>query len=127
MKISKERIKQLIRENLESSDEKKHNKKHNKKYYISNSNIQGKGAFASKDLKKGETIGLLHTIHKLHTDYTFTELGRSYNHSYNPNCKNVRIGNKRYLVAIENIEKDEELTGDYTKQKDLEQPTKRFK
>jgi SET domain-containing protein len=123
MKISKERIKQLIRENLEISEEKKHNKK----YYISNSNIQGKGAFASKDLKKGETIGLLHTIHKLHTDYTFTELGRSYNHSYNPNCKNVRIGNKRYLVAIEDIEKDEELTGDYTRQKDLEQPTKSFR
>jgi SET domain-containing protein len=123
MKISKERIKQLIRENLEISEEKKHNKK----YYISNSNIQGIGAFASKDLKKGETIGLLHTIHKLHSDYTFTALGRSYNHSYEPNCKNVKINNKRYLVAIENIKKDEELTGDYTRQKDLEQPTKSFR
>lgn len=123
MKISKERIKQLIKENLEISEEKKHNKK----YYISNSKIQGKGAFASKDLKKGETIGLLHTIHELYYDYTFTELGKSYNHSYDPNCKNVKIGNKRYLVAIEDIEKGEELTGDYTKQKDLEQPTKTFK
>jgi len=30
-------------------------------------------------------------------------------------------------VAIENIKKDEELTGDYTRQKDLEQPTKSFR
>ena len=97
-----------------------------KKYYISDSNIAGKGAFANKDLKKGESIGLLHTINELVYDYDFEELGRMYNHSENPNCYNKLIDNKRYLVPLRDISKDEELTADYRLQPDLEQPKKNW-
>jgi hypothetical protein len=98
-----------------------------KKYYVNKSNLGGKGVFALKDLKKGETIGLLHKIIKLGSDYEFTELGRMHNHKDNPNCHNEKIDDKRYLVATKNIKKGEELTTDYRLQPDLEQPQDWFK
>lgn len=93
-----------------------------KKYYISDSDIAGKGAFANKNLKKGETIGLLHTINEIGFSYTFEELGRMHNHSENPSCHNELKNNKRYLVASRDINKGEELTTNYRLQPDLEQP-----
>jgi hypothetical protein len=97
-----------------------------KKYNISKSKLGGKGVFAPKDLKKGDTIGLLHTIIELGDKYEFTELGKMHNHNDEPNCHNEKIKNKRYLVASENIKKGEELTTDYRLQPDLEQPQEWF-
>ncbi len=98
-----------------------------KKYYVDKSKLGGKGVFAKKDIKKGETIGLLHTIKKMGSDYDFTELGRMHNHKDEPSCHNKKIDNKRYLVASKNIKKGEELTTDYRLQPDLEQPQDWFK
>ena len=79
--------------------------------------------FASKDLKKGEVIGLLHDIIEMGNKYKFTELGKFHNHSDNPNCHNELVdGNKRFLVATRDISEGEELTTDYRLQPDLEQP-----
>ena len=95
----------------------------NKKYHVDESEIQGKGVFASKDLKKGEVIGLLHDIIEMGNKYKFTELGKFHNHSDNPNCHNELVdGNKRFLVATRDISEGEELTTDYRLQPDLEQP-----
>jgi hypothetical protein len=97
--------------------------KDTKKYYVDESQIQGKGVFATKDIKKGETIGLLHNIIEMGSNYKFTELGKFHNHSDNPNCHNELVdGNKRYLVATRDIPEGEELTTDYRLQSDLEQP-----
>ena len=97
-----------------------------KKYNVSKSKLGGKGIFASKDLKKGDTIGLLHTIIELGSKYNFTELGKMHNHNDEPNCHNEKINNKRYLVASTDIKKGEELTTDYRLQPDLEQPQEWF-
>ena len=97
-----------------------------KKYYVDNSDLGGKGVFASKNLKKGETIGLLHDIIKMGSDYNFTELGEMHNHKDEPNCHNDKRDNQRYLVASRDIEKGEELTTDYRLQPDLEQPQSLF-
>ena len=97
-----------------------------KKYNVSKSKLGGKGIFASKDLKKGDTIGLLHTIIELGSKYNFTELGEMHNHNDEPNCHNEKINNKRYLVASTDIKKGEELTTDYRLQPDLEQPQEWF-
>ena len=95
----------------------------NKKYNVDESEIQGKGVFASKDLKKGEVIGLLHDIIEMGNKYKFTELGKFHNHSDSPNCHNELVdGNKRFLVATRDISEGEELTTDYRLQPDLEQP-----
>jgi hypothetical protein len=104
-------------ENLQESKKEKE-----KKYYVDKSDLGGKGVFAAKDIKKGETIGLLHKIIKIGSKYEFTELGKMHNHKDKPNCHNERIDNKRYLVASENIKKGQELTTDYRLQPDLEQP-----
>jgi len=93
-----------------------------KKYYVSNSEIDGLGVFAQKNLSSGEIIGQLHKILKLGSDYEFTELGRLHNHQEYPNCHNIIIKNKRYLVASRDIKKGEELTTNYRLQPDLEQP-----
>lgn len=93
-----------------------------KKYYTGKSKIQGKGAFANENLKPGDYIGKVHTINQLYTDYDFTDLGKSHNHSNNPNVQNVLIGNERYLMATKPIKKGQELTSNYRLQPDLEQP-----
>ena len=94
-----------------------------KKYYISESPIHGKGTFASRDIKKGEKIGLLHLLKE---DYYFTELGTFHNHSTAPNCVNYSNNDKRYLAALRDIKEGTELTTDYTTQLDLEQPGEDF-
>jgi hypothetical protein len=103
-------------------------KSNNKKYFVDESKIKGagKGVFAKTDIKKGETIGLLHTIKKLGSEYDFTELGKMHNHNDKPTCHNKKVGNKRYLVASKNLKKGDELTTDYTLQPDLEQPQKNW-
>jgi LysM repeat protein len=94
----------------------------NSKYYIDNSNIHGKGAFASKNYAIGDNVGKLHKIVKLGEEYRWTELGRMYNHSEEPNTKNVLEGDTRYMVALRPIRMGEELTSDYRLQPDMEQP-----
>lgn len=117
----------MLKDQMQQSEKEKETEKiqesvEEKKYYVDDSEIQGKGVFAKNDLKKDDVIGLLHVIKIPKFDYNFTELGKMHNHSKNPNCHNVLIGNKRYLVASRNINQGEELTTDYTLQPDLEQP-----
>ncbi len=91
------------------------------KYYLSNSNIQGQGAFAQENYPEGTVIDKLHDILG-QGQYNFYELGKMYNHSETPNCKNIMKDNTRYLVTIQPVKQGEELTADYRLQPDLEQP-----
>lgn len=84
---------------------------------IKNSNIQGKGAFLNANINKGEVIGLAHT-----NEQPSTDLGRYHNHSETPNSENVKIGNERFIVALRPVKKGEEVTVNYRKQPELEQP-----
>jgi peptidoglycan hydrolase-like protein with peptidoglycan-binding domain len=93
------------------------NKTNNVLYIIGDSNIHGKGAFASQYLKGGQTIGLVHD-----NDQPASELGKLHNHSEQPNCISIKEGSKRYLVAGGDIQPGEELTTDYRMQPELEQP-----
>ena len=93
-------------------------KKH--KFYVKDSGIHGKGLFARKDIKVGETIGSI--------EYKPTDKDGPYvlwiedqgilvdselkyiNHSPKPNacyCDDLDV------VALKNIKKDEEITHDY--------------
>ena len=91
------------------------------KYYLNNSNIQGQGAFAQENYPEGTVIDKLHDILG-QGQYNFYELGKMYNHSETPNCKNIMKDNTRYLVTIQPVKQGEELTADYRLQPDLEQP-----
>jgi len=79
------------------------------KYYKSNSDIHGEGVFALNDIVKDDIIGLgsIDNINK-------TFLGRYTNHSDNSNAMFYYLSNDDVvMVAIENINKDEEILINY--------------
>lgn len=84
---------------------------------VKNSNIEGKGIFTKDFFKKGDLIGLTHT-----NSQPSTELGKFHNHSETPNTESLLIGNNRFLFAKKDINKNKEITVDYKKQPELEQP-----
>jgi len=85
---------------------------------VKESNIQGKGLFINKPMKKGETIGIAHI-----NDQATPIVGKYHNHSEdNPTAINVSKGNKRYLVAASDLPAGTEVTTNYRLQPELEQP-----
>ena len=59
-------------------------------------------------------VGKLHKIVKLGEEYRWTELGRMYNHSEEPNCERKQHNNKWFLKTIQDIDKNIELTLKYS-------------
>lgn len=84
---------------------------------VKDSKIAGKGVFLKQNIGKGDFIGLAHT-----NDQPSTELGRKHNHSETPNAESIKEGSNRYLISLKPIKKGEEVTVDYRKQPELEQP-----
>lgn len=87
------------------------------KTHIGKSKIQGKGLMATGVLQPGELIGISH-INGVPTD----DIGMYYNHSDTPNSYSQLIEGKRYIFPFRSIQTGEEITLDYTKQPELEQP-----
>jgi hypothetical protein len=88
------------------------------KIQIKDSEIEGRGVFTQDGFNKGDFIGLAHT-----NGQPSTKLGEFHNHSYKPNAESVLLGNDRFLVAKRKLKPNEEITVDYTKQPELEQPS----
>ncbi len=102
-----------------------------KNIYIKESGIDGKGVFAQNSIKKGETIFILKgkKMKWKITDEASSQYGPNWvgigkniwldvvspgvftNHSCNPNSG---IKGKVTIVALKNINKDEEITIDYS-------------
>lgn len=81
-----------------------------KSYYpvdVRDSKIEGKGLFATSDLKEGESI----IPARIGTKRTIA--GRYTNHSASPNCKMIYDEGAIYLTAIKPINNGDELTVDY--------------
>ena len=91
---------------------------------IKNSNVQGLGLFATKNFDANVVLGIVHVLNKNFPHGSIrTALGAFYNHSDNPNCKNVagfwhQIPVK-YLVTLREIKQGEELTAQYTLYEDF--------
>ena len=83
------------------------------KIQISESNISGRGVFASAEIEENETIG------PARIDGKRTPIGRYCNHSMTPNAKMKLIKGDLFLVSIGKIlgckggEIGEEITTDY--------------
>ena len=110
-----------------------------KLYKQSKSNINRRGLFANKDIKKdtiiiyyigkiitkkqteedtkfdnGKAIYLFNINNKYDLDGDFTyNTARLINHSCNPNCEVESKGLKLWISSIRNIKKNEELSYDY--------------
>ena len=87
------------------------------KYTVSKSDIQGKGLFAKQGYKKGEIIGLSHVDNK-----PTGTIGKYHNHSDKPTAVNIKKGNQRFLIANTDIPAGVEITTNYRRQPELEQP-----
>ena len=85
---------------------------------IKESNVQGLGVFATKDFDADVILGIVHILNKNFPHGAIrTALGAFYNHSDNPNCKNV-VGfwhqlPVKYLMTCKPIKAGEELTAKY--------------
>lgn len=85
-------------------------------YEIKKSDIHGRGVFATKHFSKGEFINLAIE------DMKATHFGSFLNHSDSPNAITRKNKNKYYTFALARIEPGDEISVDYTANKELEQP-----
>ena len=86
---------------------------------IKESNVQGLGLFATKDFEADMGLGIVHIMNKNFPHGAIrTALGAFYNHSDDPNCKNLRGYWHQipvcYLITVKPIKAGEELTAKYT-------------
>ena len=92
---------------------------------IKESSVQGLGLFQTKNFDNGVILGIVHVDNKnFPHGYIRTALGAFYNHSDNPNCKNVpgfwHQLPVKYLMTTRPIKVGEELTAKYTLYKDFD-------
>jgi hypothetical protein len=79
-------------------------------YYTGPSEVHGEGVFAVRDVLQHEIIGL-GTLDNIHQ----TLLNRYINHSSQPNANFYMLRNSDLvLIALENIQADEEIFCDYS-------------
>ena len=83
---------------------------------VADSQISGKGLFATRRLVMGTTLGISH--YRIDGEYIRTPLGGFINHSDEPNCKRSQIRvkpgyDKWSIMTLEDIEEGEELTLKY--------------
>jgi SET domain-containing protein len=92
-----------------------------KNFKVDDSKIHGKGVFAEKKIKKGDNINV--ALYKIKNDLFYTtQFGAHLNHSSKPNARTRFEGDYYRTYAMSDIEPDDEITVDYTKNKELEQP-----
>jgi SET domain-containing protein len=92
-----------------------------KNFEIKDSDIHGKGVFATKKISPGEFINI--ALFKGHNDdFSTTTFGAHLNHSYEPNARTRFEGDYYRTYSTGEINPGDEITVDYTKNKSLEQP-----
>jgi SET domain-containing protein len=79
---------------------------------IKESPIKGLGMFATKDIKKDTDFGMSHIILDNGEDIR-TPLGGFFNHSDEPNCMIIKIGNRYHIKTIKDVIDGDELTLNY--------------
>ena len=84
---------------------------------IKKSKIEGLGLFATQKIDKATVMGITHvtTIEKEFSHYKIrTPLGGFINHSDDPNCQLMDIGNNTFIETTREIYKGDEITLKYT-------------
>ena len=88
---------------------------------VGQSNIEGLGLFAIRDITEGTTLGATHIVVNIQNDRSLihrTPLGGFGNHSDEPNCNKVESNMYWHkcwnIVTNRDIKKGEEITWKYT-------------
>jgi len=84
---------------------------------IGESKIQGKGLLSKDRIPAGTNVGVSHI-----NDWPTSNIGQFYNHSDTPNAISKKLGNKRSVIVMRDLEPNEEITLNYRLQPELEQP-----
>ena len=81
---------------------------------IKNSDIDGLGLFASKDIDEDYVIGITHVEDpRFEHGYIRTPLGGFFNHSDNPNCEAFKFKDFIMLRTLRPLKSGEEITAYY--------------
>ena len=100
-----------------------YNKSLQNNYSIHPSPIHGMGVFANQDFKNGEIINT-----HIDKDSKLTQFGAFLNHSFEPSaCSSKQKDGSYQTYAEKNIKKGDEVSLNYTINRDLEQPKKGWK
>lgn len=92
-----------------------------KNFEIKDSDIHGKGVFATKKMKSGDFINI--ALIKGKEDYPKTTFfGAHINHSSKPNARTRFEGDYYRTYSVTDINPGDEITVDYRNNKSLEQP-----
>ena len=90
---------------------------------VGDSNIEGQGILATRNIQTGETIGhaygLIGEVNGKHIAGEITILGLMHNHSETPNATPIIKDRKIYFIAKKTITKSTEITCDYNEYKDI--------
>ena len=90
------------------------------------STVHGKGIFATEIIPANKVLFETHKKSSGALKWLNLVPNCSYNHSSDPNCNSLTLGDYKYLVTLREIGVGEELLVDYNKDKDLEQPKKEW-
>ena len=88
------------------------------------SDVHGRGIFATESLPANKVLFETHKKTSGAFEWLTLVPNCSYNHSNEPNCRSLTLGDFKYLVTLREVEKGEELLVNYRKDRDLEQPKK---
>jgi len=111
----------LTRKFLEAIKNKNGPTEEIKNFEIKDSDIQGKGVFATKKISSGEFINV--ALFKTEDDfYDTTTFGGMVNHCSKPNSRTRFEGQHYRTYAVKDINPGDEITADYTVNKTLQQP-----
>lgn len=82
---------------------------------IKKSKIEGLGLFSTCAISKGTNLGITHIKDEIFEDeHSRTPLGGFINHSENPNVETIAIGKYLYLITLQDIMPNEEITLKYS-------------
>ncbi len=82
--------------------------------YIGESQIEGQGLLAKKDLLPNQVLGITHVQDdRFENGYIRTPLGAFFNHSNDPNCQAYKEEDFIMFRTIKEIKAGEELTAFY--------------
>jgi len=82
---------------------------------IRESSIEGQGLFSRTVIESNINLGVSHVRNiNFENDRIRTPLGGFVNHSDNPNCHFMRVGDCWYMYTLNDIMPDEELTVMYS-------------
>ena len=91
---------------------------------LRDSKVHGKGIFAKETIPANKVLFETHKKTSGALEWANLRPNFMYNHSDEPNCRSLTLGDFKYLVTLNEVQEGEELVVDYRKDRDLEQPKK---